>query len=321
MADNDRAKRLKSSQDGDLSRLDSDLITQVASFVGTSRELLDLALTCKSFGWQQSGSALNWSLAEEVARQAVCSAQHDIEGVRITLPQYCRGRTTWLSVLHESEDPLKFDTLLGCGIEYENSSRNSVRMSQRGSSTAIASNYVMETGIHYAEYLVSYYSVIGVVRPMPNLDPARFSNETFSFFRWNYYDDFLAARTDGWGDGNVHVCLYYTNGGEVRWTNWDDVEDLGDWEGMESCETGDTIGMLLNLDEGTLTVYKNNRRLGVMQTGLSGSYCWHATCWYNNDFGGSSVTIRRANLPGHERPSLVVVGPRGLSQPRPDAHR
>ncbi|EJK47919.1 hypothetical protein THAOC_33325, partial [Thalassiosira oceanica] len=179
MAENGRAKRLKSSQEGDLSRLDSDLITQVASFVGTSRELLDLALTCKSFGWQQPGSALNWSLAEEVARQAVCSAQHDIEGVRITLPQYARGRTTWLSILHESEDPLKFDTLLGRGMEHENSRRNAVRASNvAGSSgTAIASNYVMVSGIHYAEYLVSRHSLIGVVRPVPNLDPARFSNE------------------------------------------------------------------------------------------------------------------------------------------------
>ncbi|EJK59559.1 hypothetical protein THAOC_20199 [Thalassiosira oceanica] len=305
MADNGRAKRLKSSQDGDLSRLDSDLITQVASFVGTSRELLDLALTCKSFGWEQPGSALNWSLAEEVARQAVCSARHDIEGVCITLPQYARGRTTWLSILHESEDPLKFDVLLGRGIEHENSRRNAVRMTRRGMlgvGTAIASNYVMETGIHYAEYLVSHYSVIGVVRPMPNLDPARFSNETFSFFRRKYYDEFLAARTDGWGDSNVHVCQYCTFSGKMDWTNWDaiDEEGLADWEGMEDCETGETIGMLLNLDEGTLTVYKNNRRLGVMQVGLSGSYCWHATCyWYiNNDFDGSSVTIRRGEPPG-----------------------
>ncbi|EJK70683.1 hypothetical protein THAOC_07936 [Thalassiosira oceanica] len=302
MADNDRAKRLKSSQDGDLSRLDSDLITQVAFFVGTSRELLDLALTCKSFGWKQSGSALNWSLAEEVARQTVCSAQHDIEGVRITLPQYVRGRTTWLSILHESEDPLKFDTLLGCGMEHENS-RNAVRVTgvlAGSSGTAIASNYVMETGIHYAEFRVSRCSSVGVVRPMPNLDPARFSNESFSFFRQKYYDEFLAARTDGCGDGNVHVCRYYTNSGGMDWTNWDeDDEENVSWEGMEDCDYGDTIGMLLNVDDGTLTVYKKNRRLGVMQVGLSGSYCWHATCWCtNNAWGGSTVTIRRGEPPG-----------------------
>ncbi|EJK77542.1 hypothetical protein THAOC_00619, partial [Thalassiosira oceanica] len=92
------------------------------------------------------------------------------------------------------------------------------------------------------------------------------------------------------------------NNGEMRWTNWNEDDEGGfvDWEGMEDSETGDTIGMLLNLDEGTLTVFKNNRHLGVMKVGLSGSYCWHATCWYaNNGWGcSSSVTIRRGEPPG-----------------------
>ena len=59
-------------------------------------------------------------------------------------------------------------------------------------------------------------------------------------------------------------------------TDWDNVdENIGIWEGMKSCRTGDTLGMLLNLDGGTLTVYKNNHRLGVMQDGVSGSNCCH----------------------------------------------
>ena len=44
---------------------------------------------------------------------------------------------------------------------------------------------------------------------------------------------------------------------------------------MEGCGTGDTIGMLLNLEEGTLTVYKNDRRLGVMKNELFGGFCWY----------------------------------------------
>jgi hypothetical protein len=32
--------------------------------------------------------------------------------------------------------------------------------------------------------------------------------------------------------------------------------------------------MLLDLDQGTMTVYKNDERLGVMATGLSGEYIW-----------------------------------------------
>ena len=70
---------------------------------------------------------------------------------------------------------------------------------------------------------------------------------------------------------------------------------------MEDCNTGDVIGMLLlNLEEGTLTVYKNNRRLGVMKDGLSGLYCWYTSVW-----GGTAVTLKREEpgLPGLHRSS------------------
>ena len=81
--------------------------------------------------------------------------------------------------------------------------------------------------------------------------------------------------------------------GRMSWTNWDDEENCAlSWEGMEGCGTGATIGMLLDLDEGTLTLYKNNRRLGVMKDGLSGSYCWYVSVWE-----GAAITIKRGELP------------------------
>ena len=43
------------------------------------------------------------------------------------------------------------------------------------------------------------------------------------------------------------------------------------WEGRQNAtELGDRIGLLLDLDQGSMTVYKNDERLGVMATGLSG---------------------------------------------------
>ena len=51
---------------------------------------------------------------------------------------------------------------------------------------------------------------------------------------------------------------------------------------MEDFSDGDTIGMLLNLDKGTLTVYRNGHRLGVMKDGLSGPYCWYV-CNQNSE--------------------------------------
>ena len=51
------------------------------------------------------------------------------------------------------------------------------------------------------------------------------------------------------------------------------------WEGQARREErGDRIGMLLDLDQGSMTVWKNGELLGVMLAeGLSGPLCW-AVC-------------------------------------------
>ena len=276
----------------DISRLDTGLVTHIVSFVGTSFELRNLALTCKFFGWQQPATGLDLSLAEEIARKLVCSWLNDMAGVRITLSPYGRGTATWISILHESEHPLKFDTLLGRGIEHTNKRRTSVH-ANGGVSTAVASNFVMVSGIHYTEFqFTNGRSFIGVARPMPNLDPDRFANGIFHFFVSPWYGDFLAAKTDEWGNGNVHACHCSLKTGGMSWTDWDIDNEEVPWEGMERCSTGDTIGMLLNLDDGTMTVYKNNRRLGVMKDGLSGPYCWFVTV-----SRGKAVTIKKDEPP------------------------
>jgi len=96
----------------------------------------------------------------------------------------------------------------------------------------------------------------------------------------------------------VHLCQYFCADGAKFCTDWEHVpEHVRDreWEGREDCEAGDTIGMLLNLEEGTLTVYKNNRRLGVMKDGLSGSYCWYTSLIE----GDAAVAIKRGQPPMH----------------------
>ncbi|EJK49496.1 hypothetical protein THAOC_31625, partial [Thalassiosira oceanica] len=109
----------------DLSRLDTSLVNQVSSFLGTARELLNLALTCKSFGRPDPETALNWSLVEEVARQIVRSRATDAE--MSILPRYDSSCTvTWLSILHRFEHPLLFDVLLGRYVEYLNRDKTKV---------------------------------------------------------------------------------------------------------------------------------------------------------------------------------------------------
>ena len=68
------------------------------------------------------------------------------------------------------------------------------------------------------------------------------------------------------------------------------------WAGSEGAEAGDRIGLLLDLDAGCLTVFKNQKRLGVMAEGLTGEFVWAATLLY----AGDSVRIASAPVPGSE---------------------
>ena len=59
-------------------------------------------------------------------------------------------------------------------------------------------------------------------------------------------------------------------------------------------EQGDRIGMLLDLDQGSMTVWKNDEKLGVMRAeGLSGELCWAVEMF----MPGNSARIEAASLP------------------------
>jgi hypothetical protein len=65
---------------------------------------------------------------------------------------------------------------------------------------------------------------------------------------------------------------------------------------QDAMEEGDRIGMLLDLDQGSMTVYKNDERLGVMATGLSGEHSWAVVLGAPGGQGGS-VRIEAAAAP------------------------
>ena len=64
-------------------------------------------------------------------------------------------------------------------------------------------------------------------------------------------------------DGHCFINAY----GGYRWPG------RINWEGRQDEEQGDSIGMLLDLDQGSMTAWKNDVRLGVMVAeGLSGPF-------------------------------------------------
>ena len=76
------------------------------------------------------------------------------------------------------------------------------------------------------------------------------------------------------------ATLDFCGSGSCYWTNWNNGKGVSsDWQGREGLRGSGTIGLLLDLDEGTLSVFKNGRRLGVMKDGLGGEYVWFVSVY------------------------------------------
>ena len=79
----------------------------------------------------------------------------------------------------------------------------------------------------------------------------------------HFYNNFSRRLGHGAHNNKVHCCMYYTYGGVGYSSNWSgfDVDIIADrsWARSERMSSCGELGMLLDLDEGTLSVYKNGR--------------------------------------------------------------
>ena len=158
------------------------------------------------------------------------------------------------------------------------------------------SNNVMKAGKHYAMFDAKKSSqrdvgvLVGLMRPGQadqNANGIPFHSLFFQHFSPYMGEEEISS-------SKVQCCMYYSNSGKCCISNWRDPGDFyGDWEGMErSSPEKESIGMLFDLDKGTLSVYRNGRKLGVMKRGLIGPYCWVASM-----SRGAQVTIKRGTIP------------------------
>jgi len=266
--------------------LGSDATVHIASFLGTT-DIACLGRTCGHFGksyvWSDGQMT---SLVEELAGRVIDCNTTDYEKSVLVGER----KMKMLRELELLRSPLYFKQLIG--------NSNAIRYSQPLSTISVScsgdeyvtaiSSHVMRTGRHYATICVC-----GLSNP-DNLDfgikdwdkQGLDSFDPLCCFRRHHEhrDQLLAERTDEWGD-DLHCCSYYSEGGTCYHANWcDEDQDHGDeWEGMEPLEeTGQPVGdmynvklgLLLDLNSGTLSVFKDGRLLGVMKEGLTGAYCW-----------------------------------------------
>jgi hypothetical protein len=132
----------------------------------------------------------------------------------------------------------------------------------------------MRSGRHFAQFTVveGDFMMLGVIRP-----------------GWD-----VEEGENAFGESEDGHCFYSTATG-LRYPGYHD------WEGKQTVmEQGDRIGMLLDLDQGSMTVWKGGEKLGVMVAeGLSGPLSWAVSLGY----GRSSARIESAPAPAPASPT------------------
>ena len=120
---------------------------------------------------------------------------------------------------------------------------------------AICGGYVMASGVHYAEFTrTGEYGLVGVARGGFEVAAGELPSNSAAGWAYDMYDG----------------VLRHGGGGSA-------------WAGQEGCPSGATVGLRLDLTAGTLEVFRDGRRLGVMAEGLAGPLCWHAELMYAGD--------------------------------------
>ncbi|EJK44545.1 hypothetical protein THAOC_36906 [Thalassiosira oceanica] len=283
-ASNKRAKLAPPPADA-FSPLGDEAVAYCASYLG-SCELVQLGRTCRRFGAGRDGGRP--SLVDGAARQMFHEAAtaHEKE----CLPLY-EGGETHVKVLKELEGlrkPLELDILFAGVSHFGSTSTIQYRSNFEEEYSLAISSHIMRSGRHYASFRIKKTEGnginFGIIRPLlkkNNRMDFRFHPVILEYFITEYESEVdFTIRASHWGDGNVNCCTYYGEDGSCWWSSGEGTCNEGDreWSGNQSMGVDTcTMGLLLDLKAGTLTVYKNSRCLGVMKRGLTGEYCWMVT--------------------------------------------
>ena len=289
--DNKRARLLPSAT---LSTLDNDLLVRCASYLDADG-LAQLGRTSVRFGIPHAGQQR--SSVNEAAHQRFRQSATDEE--RGCLPKYGDESDIGLyRALEKMRQPLRFDELAGDGFSPQENPARVTHTADDSWSTAMSghamSGHTMRGGRHFVEFSITNnegYTCLGVIRPVSltnGIDVAAdWGGQVIPVVVSSNYQPVVSEklrsqRTAKWGDSNVHCCTYCCSNGQCYWTDWHYDKNASDWQGRDGLGgSGGTIGLLLDLDEGTLSLFKNGRLLGMMKDGLSGEYCWSVSSVYS----------------------------------------
>ena len=285
-AANKRAKLTPPSADA-FSPLGDEAVAYCASYLSAS-DLVQLGRTCKRFGAGREGGRP--SLVDGAARRIFHEEATACE--KKCLPRY-RGEETHVKLLKELEGlrkPLELDILFA-GVSHFGGSKATIQFkrSNVGDCGTAVSSHIMRSGRHYATFKVMQMADncinFGIIRPLLKKNDRmdfKFHPVIQEDFMTDYeYEVDFTIRASHWGSVNVNCCTYFGHGGSCWWSSGEGTCNYGDrtWSGIQGMGVLDTctVGLLLDLEAGTLTVYKDTHCLGVMKRGLTGEYCWMVT--------------------------------------------
>ena len=245
--------------------LDDDALLRVASAVANASALARLALTCRRLGMKLPGRRFRLgganacvkgiappcaeeeqeelSLVEEAGRRWVANLD---ERERRWVPR--READTWLRLRMEVEAlrrPLVFGRSSSEIVLSEGGALATRSAVGKHTGRTAVSTRTMRAGCHFAELVLNGMLLgFGIFRPWMDVENGK---DLFNV------------------EGN---CVLHTASGRV-------FPGFRAWPGLCMMKAGDRIGLLLDLDRGSLTAYKNGERMGIMVAeGLSGEYCW-----------------------------------------------
>ncbi|EJK75604.1 hypothetical protein THAOC_02669 [Thalassiosira oceanica] len=269
-----------------------DVVSQLAAFL-EAKELCQVKATCKALGSANDDAAVNWlSVTEEAARRIFEGASDEEKAM---LPRY--DGESWIVLYHHLlmlRTRLTFDQLIGNDVEYHGGDKDAVQgISRYGFGLSICGEHIMRAGKHWATFTSSpgvgtghSSQIVGLVRPLPGWDKRGL--EDFDPSDVDLHEELLRENTGRW-EGDVHYCSFTMESGDFLWSAWHDKNKCKNWEGRDNFDTDDEmIGMLLDLDNGALSVYQKGEKLGTLKDGLAGEYCW--TTWL---FGVGHSSIER----------------------------
>jgi len=242
-------------------------------------------------------------LIEEAARRLfACASAWE----RSCLPRY--DDEGWIELYRHLlmlRSKLTFDQLVGVNIQYGDDQAIVQTVPGRPwRSSALCTNHVMRSGRHFAVFTtVGSLWTIGVIRPVQITsdlggDLGLSNVDSFDPVWKRFWEGLRNERTERWGRwtrSTVHCCNV-TNFGYYYCYDWiSNQERIGI---SYECDSRDLIGLLLDLDQGTLSLYQNGQRIQSLKNGLWGAYCWYASVGgISVDSMDDSVSIERGSAP------------------------